>query len=137
MARFSFSTFRMDLCQTRLRFSAQLAPSASYDWECTFLAFRAWNLTLPMLTDGLLVDPITIFVSPQHTQMADDSSRQISQMIQFILQEAHEKAEEIRQKTNAEYEIQFQDMKRQVEYVCSSSLWFRRTHLLFSSGDRC
>ncbi len=76
----------------------------------TFLPF----LQLGGLILCLSVAPRARAVAAQGA-MTDDSSRQISQMIQFILQEAHEKAEEIRQKTNAEYEIQFQDMKRQVE----------------------
>lgn len=44
-----------------------------------------------------------------------DADRQINQMMEFIMEEANEKAEEIRQKATAEYESQFQEMKRDVE----------------------
>jgi vacuolar-type H+-ATPase subunit E/Vma4 len=46
-----------------------------------------------------------------------DNDRQINQMMEFIMEEANEKAEEIRQKATAEYESQFQELKREVEYV--------------------
>lgn len=48
---------------------------------------------------------------------ASDADRQINNLMEFIFLEAQEKAEEIRQKANAEYESQFQGMKRDVEYV--------------------
>jgi vacuolar-type H+-ATPase subunit E/Vma4 len=54
-----------------------------------------------------------------------DADRQINNLMEFLFLEAQEKAEEIRQKANAEYESQFQEMKREVEYVISSSAHLR------------
>ncbi len=44
-----------------------------------------------------------------------DASAQVKQMTQFILLEANEKAEEIRVKTDAEYESQYQEYRRAFE----------------------
>lgn len=55
-----------------------------------------------------------------------EHDRQVQQMIAFLKAEAQEKADEIRQKANAEYETQFQEMKRAVEYV----------HVLFAAPSR-
>jgi len=55
---------------------------------------------------------------PQFPKMASavsDADRQINQMMEFIMEEANEKAEEIRQKATAEYESMFQELKREVE----------------------
>ncbi len=48
---------------------------------------------------------------------SNDADRQINQMIDFIIAEANEKAEEIRQKANAEHESQYQEMLRELQYV--------------------
>lgn len=42
--------------------------------------------------------------------MANDSSRQIKQMVNFIMQEAHEKVNEIRIKTDHDFNLEKQNL---------------------------
>lgn len=56
---------------------------------------------------------ISSLVTP--LQNMSEHERQVSQMMAFLMAEAQEKADEIRQKANAEYETQYQEAKRKVE----------------------
>lgn len=49
------------------------------------------------------------------------ADKQIRQMIEFIMSEAREKEEEIRQKTNADYNSKLQECDRILSYVTSLS----------------
>ena len=47
----------------------------------------------------------------------NDNQKEILQMIGFIKAEAGEKILEIRQKAQSEYQVQYQELKREAEYV--------------------